>query len=80
MKWFSFKKIFPSRHDQFVIESCRTYSKQLNMADCIDKLRSAMLGCQLAVDHAKNSEEKLNLRLEAKLDTKRRLAAFENKD
>uniref|UniRef100_A0A0R3RGB0 RF_PROK_I domain-containing protein n=1 Tax=Elaeophora elaphi TaxID=1147741 RepID=A0A0R3RGB0_9BILA len=62
-----------------VIESCRTYSELLNMADCIDKLRSAMLECQAILDGAENSGVKLDPRVEVKRDIKRRLAAFENK-
>ncbi|CAG9538338.1 unnamed protein product [Cercopithifilaria johnstoni] len=68
------------RNDLLVIESCRTYSEQLNMADCIDKLRSAMLECQAVLDGAENPKAKLDSRVEMKLDIKRRLAAFENKD
>lgn len=50
------------------------------MADCIDKLRSAMLECQAVLDGAGNPEAKLDSRVEVKLDIKRKLAAFENKD
>ncbi|MCP9257885.1 hypothetical protein DINM_001100 [Dirofilaria immitis] len=42
------------RNGMLTIESCRTYSEQLNMADCIDKLRSAMLESQAVLDGAKN--------------------------
>ncbi|VDK69458.1 unnamed protein product [Onchocerca ochengi] len=66
------------RNGLLVIESCRTYSEQLNMADCIDKLRSAMLECQEVLDGTKNYEAKLNPRVEVKLDIQRRLAAFES--
>lgn len=48
------------------------------MADCIDKLRSAMLECQEVLDGTKNYEAKLNPRVEVKLDIQRRLAAFES--
>ncbi|EJD74596.1 hypothetical protein LOAG_18103 [Loa loa] len=73
---------YPHRIDRnglLVIESCRTYSEQLNMADCIDKLRSAMLECQAVLDGVKNHDAKLDSRVEVKLDIKRRLAAFESK-
>lgn len=50
------------------------------MADCIDKLRSAMLECQAVLDGTKNREVKLDPRIEAKLDMKRRLAAFESEN
>ncbi|EJW87856.1 hypothetical protein WUBG_01229 [Wuchereria bancrofti] len=66
------------RNGFLVIESCRTYSEQLNMADCIDKLRSAMLECQAILDGEQKCEVKLDPRVEAKRDIKRRLAAFEN--
>uniref|UniRef100_A0A915PSM4 Ribosomal protein S24/S35 mitochondrial conserved domain-containing protein n=1 Tax=Setaria digitata TaxID=48799 RepID=A0A915PSM4_9BILA len=66
------------RNGQLVIESCRTYSEQLNMADCIDKLRSAMLECQAILDGERKSEGKLDPRTEAMIDIKRRLAAFES--
>lgn len=49
------------------------------MADCIDKLRSAMLDCQTVLDGVETPEKKLDPRVEVKLDIKRRLAAFENK-
>ncbi|VDO38982.1 unnamed protein product [Onchocerca flexuosa] len=48
------------------------------MADCIDKLRSAMLECQEVLDGVKNREVKLDPRVEVKHDMQRRLAAYEN--
>ncbi|VBB25538.1 unnamed protein product [Acanthocheilonema viteae] len=68
------------QNDLLVIESCRTYSEQLNTADCIDKLRSAMLECEAVLNGAENTKTKLDSRVEVKLDIKRRLAAFENND
>ncbi|VDN01135.1 unnamed protein product [Thelazia callipaeda] len=66
------------RNGQLVIESCRTYSEQLNMADCVDKLRSTLFESQSIVNGLAQCETKVSRRAEIKNDIKRRLITFEN--
>lgn len=59
-----------------MIESCRTYSEQLNMADCVDKLRSVLLDCQAGI--TADEEIRVNVTLQVKSDIKQRLIQFES--
>lgn len=68
------------RSGELVIESQRTRSLALNMADCIDKLRSAIFRCESDINEGKYKKdlELPNIRLDAARKARQKLYEFDN--